>query len=144
MELYKTDRWTVLHPDVYTGNVLYGKNAMEIIDECDDVMHLFTMAYAPLDLHDETSVRRSNRVHMVGCLAILRIDDLFRAQEEEEGYTRDEDDFQLTDDTHEKIIKSAVKIFKKDLPMRARMLKNLYYRAYDEFGLEADKELDNV
>jgi len=124
MELYKTDLGTVLHPDIYSGNALYGRNAMELVSECEEVESLIILSSAPINLHEDVSVRRSNRVHLVGCLALLEIEYRFDL------------DYMLEDTTHEKIITSAVKVFKKDLPMRARMIKNLYYRAVAELNMD--------
>lgn len=116
----------MLHPTIYSRNPLFGKFAMEITHECNE-KELLEIALMPMKLGN-MSTRQSNRMLIVACNAILELD------MRQNGISN----ANLSEGTQEQIIKSAVKLLKKDLPMRARAVVNLYTRAFVESGLRKE------
>jgi len=118
--LFETDEYKVLHPMIYSNNPLFGRNGMELTEECPTDL-LLEIIKAPLDL-GEVSTRRRNRVTIIAANAMMEYD--YRVN----GIAS----CKLDEDTQEKIIKVAIKILKKDLPMREGAVNRLYLSAYNQ------------
>jgi len=118
------ESFDVLHPGTYKMNPLYGKLAMELTHECPTEL-LLEIVRTPLNL-GITSTRQANRMTIVACNAAMEYD--FRIN----GI----DKCKLNEKTQERIIKVAVKLLKKDLPMRAKSLIDLYIITIRQLGIQ--------
>lgn len=103
----------VLHPSQYKNNPLYGKQAMELTAECPDDL-LMEIIKTPMGL-GHCSTRQANRMTIVACNAAVEKD------------LRDRTEL-IDEELQERIIKTAVKLLKKDLPIRAKAVIQLYTR----------------
>lgn len=115
--------FSVLSPDLYSSNPLYGKYGMELIAECPTEF-LETVIRTPLSL-DQCSVRQGNRMTIIAALACLELD--YR--------TNGISSSVIPEATQEKIIDTAIKLLKKDLPMRGRITQSLLIAAFTALGL---------
>lgn len=115
--------YTVLTPTAYKNNPLYGKLAMELTHEAT-LDQLLEIVRAPLSL-GHTSTRQSNKMTIVACNAAMEYD--LRAH----GVR----DCKIDEETQEKIVKTAIKLLKKDLPMRAKSLIDLYVTTIRQLGI---------
>lgn len=105
----------VLHPSQYKNNPLYGKQAMELTAECP-TEKLKEIIETPMGL-GHCSARQANRMTIVACNAALELD-----------YRENGTECKIPEDLQERIIKTAVKLLKKDLPIRAKAVIQLYTR----------------
>jgi hypothetical protein len=104
----------ILEPEIYSQNPLYGRNAMELTAECPTEL-LERIIRVPMGLGNVTA-RRANRMTIVACNAALEYD--LRVNTIEAA--------KLSEQIQERIIKTAVKLLKKDLPMRPKSVIDLY------------------
>lgn len=122
--LVNGETFSILHPGTYKKNPLYGKLAMELTHECPTDL-LLEIVKTPLSL-GHTSTRQSNRMTVVACNAAMEYD--FRAHGVKEC--------KLDEKTQERIVKTACKLLKKDLPMRAKSLIDLYIATIRQLGIQ--------
>ena len=115
-------RYEVMDPKQYTGNCLYGRMGMHLVDEIP-TENLMSVIEVPL-LIGELSIRRTNKHLIIACLAVVRWD-----------YLLNEIPL-ITEETLDKIILTGVKLLRKDLPLRKDALVSLYSKAVIESGID--------
>lgn len=124
MAFYEALGYSILHPKQYKNNPLYGRNGMELMHECPNEALLLEMIKTPLYL-GHVSSRQANRMTIIACNAGMEYD--FRVN----GISN----CKISEQTQERIVKTGIKLLKKDLPIRPKVIIDLYTRMIVQLGL---------